>query len=288
LSRITHGDRVVYPETGTTKRNVAEYYLKVADRILPHLQDRPVSFVRAPEGLGHETFFQRHPLPGMKRGIGRVPDPAKSNEDYLVINDVEGLITAAQFGVIEMHGWGARASDLEHMDRAVFDLDPDEAVPFPRVRDAALQLRDLLSGIGLQSFPMATGGKGIHVIVPLDASQNWDMVGDFTAGLAKGLAAADPENFVGVMSKARRKGKIYIDWVRNRRSATAILPYSLRARPKPTIAMPLSWDDLKTLKSAAAFQYGGALSEDEAWPGFFKIRQNIPSSALDYVKRNLM
>lgn len=287
LARITHGDRVMYPETGTTKLEIAEYYMRLAPLILPHLENRPVSFVRAPEGLGQETFFQRHPLPGMKRGIARVPDPKNSHEDYLLITGVDGLITAAQFSVIEFHGWGAKAPGMDRLDRVIFDLDPDDAVPFARVRDAAQQVRDVLEGVGLKSFPMISGGKGIHVIAPLDETQGWEAVGDFAIGIARGLAASDPENFIATQSKALRRGKIYIDWVRNRRTATAILPWSLRARPKPTIATPVTWKKLDTITTASSFTAQNLKKIADPWPEFFDIKQCIPEAALQFLNTKI-
>ncbi|MBC8048639.1 MAG: DNA ligase D [Chitinophagales bacterium] len=280
--RLTHPERVIFSETGLTKGGMADYYAAVANRILPHLRDRPVSFVRAPDGLASETFFQRHALSGMKRGIGRVPDPAKEHADYLTIKSAEGLMTAAQFSVIEFHGWGAVTPDLDAPDRAVFDLDPDEAIPFSAVRDAAFQVRDLLNSIGLESFAMATGGKGVHVIAPLDRTQDWEAVGDFTSGIARGLASTEPLKYVAIATKARRKGRIYIDWLRNKRSATAIVPWSLRARAQATVAAPVSWDELKHLKSPALSQ-AEVERRDDPWQDFFSVKQRLPAGALSFL-----
>jgi bifunctional non-homologous end joining protein LigD len=284
LTRITHPERVMFPETGMTKRQVAEYYLRVAPLILPHLEGRPVSFVRAPEGIGEETFFQRHVLPGMKRGIVRVPDPRGDHKDYLAIDGEEGLITAAQFGVIEFHGWGARLPDLNAPDRVVFDLDPDEGLPFSAVRDAAFDLRKILGVMELQSFPMATGGKGVHVIVPLGRKQGWDEVEAFASGVARGLAATAPDRYVATMSKAKRTGKIFVDWLRNQRSATAILPWSLRARARSTIAAPVTWAALKMLNAANGHTALAFKPGKTPWPEFFKLDQSISPAALKYLR----
>jgi bifunctional non-homologous end joining protein LigD len=287
LERITHGERVVYPKVGVTKAEVAAYYLTVADRLLPHLEDRPVSLVRAPEGLGSETFFQRHPLPGMTRGIKRVHDPRGGPRDYLLIDGVEGLMTAAQFGVLEIHGWGARVPRLDRVDRIIFDLDPDEDVTFEDVKAAALQVKKLLESVDLKSFALVSGGKGVHVVAPLDGTQDWDQIGDFTGGIARGLAEADPSRFLAVASKARRKGKIFVDWLRNRWTATAILPWSLRARPKATVAMPVSWKELEGIGGADSFPIANAPARRDPWRGFFTTSQSIPEAALKHLRRRI-
>jgi bifunctional non-homologous end joining protein LigD len=287
LQRITHGERVVYPEVGVTKAEVAAFYLTVSDRLLPHLADRPVSLVRAPEGLTSETFFQRHPLPGMTRGIKRVRDPRGGHRDYLLIDGVEGLMTAAQFGVLEFHGWGARVPRLDRVDRIILDLDPDEGVAFADVRAAAFEVKKLLEAVDLKTFALVSGGKGVHVVAPLDGTQNWDQIGDFTGGIARGLAEADPSRFLAVASKARRKGKIFVDWLRNRWTATAILPWSLRARPTATVAVPVSWKELETIESADHFTIVNAAARRDPWRGFFSTRQSIPEAALKHLRRRI-
>ncbi|HEX3215769.1 MAG TPA: DNA ligase D [Aestuariivirgaceae bacterium] len=287
LQRISSGERVVYPEVGVTKAEVAAFYLTVSDRLLPHLEDRPVSLVRAPEGLSGERFFQRHPLPGMTRGIKRVKDPRGGHPDYLIIEGVEGLMTAAQFGVLEFHGWGARVPHLDRVDRIIFDLDPDEGVDFADVRAAAFEVRKLLEAVDLKTFALISGGKGVHVVAPLDGTQNWDEIGDFTGGIARGLTQADPSRFLAVASKARRKGKIFVDWLRNRWTATAILPWSLRARPKATVAMPVSWKELETIESADVFTIANAAARRDPWRGFFATKQRISDAALRHLRRRV-
>ena len=280
---ISHGDRVVFPEAGITKLEIADYYDKVAALMMPHLEGRPVSFVRAPDSIAKETFFQRHAMPGMKSGIECIPDPEGKHADFVAITDAAGLRTAAQFGIIEFHGWGSRLPHLEHPDRMVFDLDPDEAVTFSVVRDAALQLRDMLKDLGLASFPMLSGGKGLHVVVPLDATQDWDTIGDFTKGMARGLAETDADHFVAVASKERRRGKIYIDWLRNKMTATAIMPWSLRARASASIAAPVTWEALPDFKSPAAFTTKDFPTKFP-WRNYFGLKQNIPDKAVDFLR----
>ena len=278
-ARLTHADRVLFPESVITKADLCDYYRRVADHLLPHLHDRPVSFVRAPDGVGAETFFQRHLLPGMKRGMSRVQDRVK-NRSYMKIDDADGLDTAAQFSVVELHGWGARLPNLEAPDRLVFDLDPDPSLPFEEVIKAALELRDVLAQVDLRSFVLASGGKGLHVVVPLVASQDWETIEAFASGFARSLARAAPQRYVAVMSKARRERRIFVDWLRNQRSATAILPWSPRARSSASVAMPLSWAELPKVKKADAFTLRDCGGRRDPWRSFFSIRQNIEPAML--------
>ncbi|MFN3892445.1 MAG: DNA ligase D [Beijerinckiaceae bacterium] len=283
LSRLTHPERVMFPQANVTKRDIANYLVKIAPRIMPHLERRPVSFVRAPEGLAGERFFQRHPLKGMSRGLAPVRD-GRNRRDYLQIESVEGLVTCAQFGVLEIHGWGARSDDIEKPDRIVFDLDPDEDLPFAQVKKAAIQVKDFLAAAGLKSFVMASGGKGLHVVAPLDAREEWPVVEAFCEAFAKRIAQDDPQRWVAVMTKARRKGKIFLDYLRNKRTATAIQPYSLRAKPEASIAMPLTWAQLPKVKSANQFRMKHALAlKADPWKGFFACKQRISSKTLELV-----
>lgn len=285
LSRLTNPDKAMYPEARVTKREIAEYFVKIAPRLMPHLEQRPVSLVRAPEGLAGARFFQRHPLRGMTRGLSTVAG-GRSKRDYLRIEDVDGLVTCAQFGVLEIHGWGARADALEKPDRLVFDLDPDEDLPFAEVKKAAVDVRDFLAAAGLESFPMASGGKGLHVVVPLAAHEDWPTIEAFCEGFARCIARENPERWVAVMTKARRKGKIFLDYLRNKRTATAIMPYSLRARPEASIAMPLSWRELPKLKAANQFRMTDALRRRaDPWKDFFTLRQRISRATLALVAK---
>jgi bifunctional non-homologous end joining protein LigD len=283
LERITHPDRVVFTEAGITKVDVAAYYLAVADRILPYLAKRPISFIRAPEGLGGEIFFQRHLLKGMSKGIQQVPDPGKEHADWVAIRDAEGLLTCAQFGIIELHGWGSTLPKLGAPDRVVFDLDPDPSVTFANVQAAALELRRLLGGIDLQSFPLLSGGKGIHVVVPLDRTQDWDTIADFASGMAQGLAETDPKRYVAVASKSKRRGRIYIDWLRNRMTATAIVPWSLRARQEASVAVPVTWREMQSARSATDFRIADAVRRRDPWKTFFATKQRIPKRLADFL-----
>ncbi len=279
---ITHPDRVVFPDDGVTKGEIAAYYDAVSDRILRHLNDRPLSIVRAPDTIA-ETFFQRHPLKGMARGVVEIPQ--HNDDSYMALDGALGLRTAAQFGAIELHGWMSRLDEIDNPDRMVFDLDPDEAMSFAEVKKAAREIAGHLEDIGLKSWPMISGGKGVHVVIPLDRSLPFDETEIFAEGIARGLAEEAPEKFVANMSKARRKGKIFVDWLRNKKSATAILPWSLRARKGATVAVPLTWDQLARVKSAAAFNIKTAPKRQDPWDDFFKTKQTIPKAALDFMKK---
>jgi bifunctional non-homologous end joining protein LigD len=255
-----------------TKGEIAAYYDAVAERMAPHLRDRPLSIVRAPETIT-ETFFQRHPLPGMKTGI--VPVESEG-ETYMALDGAVGLHTAAQFGAIELHGWMSTSADIDSPDRMVFDLDPDEDLDFSEVKRAATDIAKALRQMGLKSWPMISGGKGVHVVIPLDGSATYAETEPFAKGFAQALATHDPARFVATMSKQRRKGRIFVDWLRNKKTATAILPWSLRARPGAHVATPLSWDALAKVKSARAYDIRTALKLKDPWKGFFATPQSLP------------
>jgi bifunctional non-homologous end joining protein LigD len=207
--------------------------------------------------------------------------------DYLYVEDVAGIVAAAQIGALELHVWGAPNGELEHPDRLVFDLDPDESVPFAEVKAAAGDLRSVLAAGGLQSFPMITGGKGIHVIAPLAGRNDWEEVKSFAAGFARGFAGRDPDRFIATASKAKRKGRTFIDWLRNERGATAILPYSPRARKGAPVAVPVGWGELSRLETAAAFDTVAVLkrlksAKGDPWPGYRK-KQHIGKATIEAV-----
>ena len=273
---VTHAERVVYPDCGVTKGEIAAYYSAVADRMAPHLKQRPVSIVRAPENIA-ETFFQRHPLRGMETGVAPIEVGA---ETYMALEGALGLATAAQFGAIELHGWMSRVDAIDRPDRMVFDLDPDEGLPFAEVVRAAQDISRALRELGLKTWPLLSGGKGVHVVLPLDGSAEYEETEAFAKGFAQALAAHEPQRFVATMSKQRRKGRIFVDWLRNKKSSTAILPWSLRARPGAHVATPVSWDELAKIKSAAAFDIHSALKRKDPWRGFFSSSQRLPGGAL--------
>ena len=253
--RVSSTDRVVFETAGLTKGDVARHYERVADRMLAHLADRPLSLLRCPDGIDGDCFFQKHAGKGFPDGIRTLPIEEKGGEteDYMYVNSPEGLIGAAQMGTIEFHVWGARRDRLERPDRMVFDLDPDENLGFDAVKHAAARVREGLDACGLPSVPMVTGGKGVHVIVPLRRISEWDSVRYFARTFAAILARRDPERFTDTMSKSKRKGRVFIDWLRNERGATAVAPYSLRARPGAAVAVPLDWAELEELDRPDGF-----------------------------------
>lgn len=254
--KITHPERVVFPKDGITKGNLADYYREMAPLLLAGMAERPLSLVRCPDGIGGKCFFQKHGAGNLGKQIGSVSILEKNGEreNYLCLEDAHGLIECVQMGAIEFHGWGSHAGNLEQPDRLVFDLDPDEALGFPEVRKAAQDVKRHLADIGLTSFAMLSGGKGVHVIAPVRPEQDWDAVSDFTHRFALALATAEPDRFVATMSKAKRKGRIFIDWLRNQRGSTAIMPYSVRARDGAPVATPVTWRELDEFDSAAAFR----------------------------------
>ena len=252
---ITHPEREMFPGEAITKGDLADYYRQMAPLILATMAGRPLSLVRCPDGIGGKCFFQKHGAGNLGQQVGsvRITEKDGGNEDYLCLTDARGLIECVQMGAIEFHAWGSHARHLEQPDRLVFDLDPDAALDFADLRKAAQDLKRHLADIGLTSFAMLSGGKGVHVIVPIKAGPEWEEVADFTHRFALALAANEPERFVATMSKAKRKGRIFIDWLRNQRGSTAIMPYSVRARTGGPVAAPISWAELDDFDSAAAF-----------------------------------
>ncbi|WP_423141448.1 DNA ligase D [Parablastomonas sp. CN1-191] len=258
--KISNPDRVIFPETGQTKGDLAAWYEAIAPLMLPFAAGRPVSLVRCPQGRGKQCFFQKHDSGAFGKAVRQVAITEKDggSEDYIYVTDAEGLVTCVQMGTIEFHGWGSKAEAVEKPDRMIFDLDPDEGLDFADVKSAATHIRDRLSDLGLVSFAMLSGGKGVHVIVPLTPGHDWDTHKDFARRFAEALSLAEPDRFIATMSKAKRKGKIFIDWLRNQRGATAVLPYSARAREGAPVAVPIAWDELGGLKDAHPFSIADA------------------------------
>ena len=287
--RLTHPDKVLFAEAGITKADLAEYLVAVSGRMLPHVSGRPLSLVRCPDGTAKECFFQKHTTKGMPPALKSVPVEEGDGEvaEYLMIDSAAGLVGAAQIGGLEIHLWGSHWKALERPDRMVFDLDPDGGVTFADVREAARDVRKLLEAANLESFALVTGGKGIHVVVPLDASQGWDEIKAFAKGVAIKLALNEPDRFVATMSKAKRKGRIFIDWLRNERGSTAIAPYSPRAKPIASVATPVSWTELSRVEAANAFTIPTGLrrlrqAKSDPWKGYFSVRQSIGRKAAQF------
>ncbi|SEJ97758.1 ATP-dependent DNA ligase LigD phosphoesterase module /ATP-dependent DNA ligase LigD polymerase module [Sphingobium sp. AP50] len=258
--KISNRERVIFPEGKHTKGQLADYYEAVAEIMLPWSGSRPISLVRCPQGRDKKCFFQKHDAGSFGDEVKHVAIREKDGHDepYLFVDTPAGLLTCVQMGTIEFHGWGARIEDVEKADRLVFDLDPDEGLEFKDVVSAALHLQDVLGQMGLATFPMVTGGKGVHVIAPLTPTAEWPVVKDFAHRFAMALAQADPDRFTAALAKAKRTGRIFIDYLRNQRGATAVMPYSARSRPFAPIAVPLSWEELRDLDSPAHWHIGDA------------------------------
>jgi len=250
---VTSRDRVLFDESDVTKGDLADYYAAVSGIMLPFAGRRPISLVRCPQGRSRACFFQKHDAGSFGDAVHQVPIREKdgSTEDYLYVDDADGLVACVQMGTIEFHGWGSSVAALEKPDRLVFDLDPDEGLAFSDTKSAAEHLKTQLAELGLVSFPLLSGGKGVHVVVPLTPDAEWPAVKDFADRFARALAGAEPDRFVATMAKARRKGRIFIDWLRNQRGATAVMPYSARARAGAPVAAPVSWTELRDIDTAA-------------------------------------
>ncbi len=288
--RLTHPDRVLFPSQGLSKRGLAAYYEAVADLMLPHVAKRPLSLVRCPAGSEKNCFFQKHDTGGFPEAIGRMPitEASGSSKSYFYVSDVAGLVAGVQMGVLEFHVWGSRIEQIERPDRLVFDLDPDVGLTFDHVRAAALDVRDRLAALGLRSFPLLTGVKGIHVVAPLTRRTEWPQVKAFAKGFAATLAAEAPGRYVANMAKAKRKGVLFIDYLRNERGATAIAPYSTRARDNAPVATPVAWDELGSIAAANGVTMNAMLervrSVGDPWTGYFAVAQSITKKMLRAVE----
>lgn len=258
---ISNAQRILFPECQITKGQLADYYAAVAPIMLPWVASRPISLVRCPQGRSKKCFFQKHDAGSFGEAVRHVAIEEKDGETepYLYIDTPEGLMTCVQMGTIEFHGWGARIEDVEKADRLVFDLDPDVGLDFEAVRSAAFRFRDILATIGLETFPMVTGGKGVHVIAPLTPEAEWPEVKDFARRLAIAVAQAEPAKFTAALPKAQRKGRIFVDYLRNQRGATAVMPYSVRSREGAPVAAPVTWKEMEAIASPARFHVGDQL-----------------------------
>ncbi|HEV2275100.1 MAG TPA: DNA ligase D [Acidobacteriaceae bacterium] len=246
--RLTKPEKIMDQDSGLTKRDLAAFYLGVADAMLPYVSGRPLSLLRCPDGSGKPCFFQKHIGPGLPEGVGEVevPNPKTGDaEQYVSISGARGLAGLAQMGVLEVHPWGSRNEDLEHPDQVIFDLDPDPELAWPVLAAAAFTLRDGLKQIGLEPFVKSTGGKGLHVAAPIEPEHLWEEIKSFAQAFARLVESSDPQLYLTRMTKSARKGKIYIDYLRNQRGATAVAPYSPRARSGAPVALPLSWNELR-------------------------------------------
>jgi bifunctional non-homologous end joining protein LigD len=286
--KVTHPDKVVDPETGVTKQALIDYYLAAAPLMLPHVTGRPLSLVRCPNGAGQKCFYQKQLGPGMPPGIGGVKIPnAKGNatETYITVEGEQSLAGLAQMNVLEVHPWGSTNADLEHPDRIIFDLDPDEAVSWPTLCDSALEVKERLRKLGLQSFVKTTGGKGLHVVAPIRPKLGWDKIKAFTHAFTLQMEQDNGQLYISKMTKAARKNKIFVDYLRNEREATAVAPYSSRARLGMAAALPLEWSELKSSKAprfliARFAEWSDRLRKDP-WKAMLSREQEIPAGLFE-------
>lgn len=253
--KISNRERVIFPDAKITKGDLADFYTRIAPAMLPWLSNRPVSLVRCPQGRAKHCFFQKHDAGSFGEHVHQVDVREKdgSVEPYLYVDDVDGILACVQMGTIEFHGWGSRVEDIEKADRVVFDLDPDEGLHFEQVKKAAADLKQHLADLGLTSWPLLSGGKGVHVVVPLNPQAEWPAVRSFAERFARALAQAEPERFTANLKKIERKGRIFIDYLRNQRGATAVLPYVARARPGAPVSAPVGWTELRDIETSQPF-----------------------------------
>jgi bifunctional non-homologous end joining protein LigD len=277
---ITHPDRVLFPETGVTKRDLASYIEAVSERMLPHVKGRPLMLLRCPEGRAGGCFFQKHPGISVPPAVRQITvRESKGNATYLAVTNSAGLVSLVQVGVIEVHIWGAREDRQDAPDRLVFDLDPDPSVPWARTIRAAVDLRDRLTSLGLVSFPKTTGGKGIHIVVPFRRGPSWEDVARIGSSVAASMIQENPGGFTATLSKARRHGRILIDTLRNRRGATWVAPYSPRAREGAPVSTPLSWDEVTPKLKPERFTVqtmASRLRQSDPWDAMEGTRQSLP------------
>jgi bifunctional non-homologous end joining protein LigD len=255
---ISSPDRVIFPELGLTKKDLADYYATIEPLIMVDCAGRPMTLIRFPSGRTGESFFQKHDKGTFGPAVKQIPIEEKDGhfEDYLYFEDIRGLLACVQMGTIEFHGWGSKVDKVEYPDRLVFDLDPDVGLDFGNVKEAALLLRELLKGLGLESWPLLSGGKGMHVVVPLDASKDWPTVKSFAERFSRAISEAEPRMFTANIRKEQRKGRIFLDWLRNQRGATAVMPYSARGREGAPVSAPVAWSELDDFDSGHHFSIG--------------------------------
>jgi len=286
--RVTHPERVLFEEMGLTKEALARYYESVAEWMLPELRERPLSLVRCPQGPGEGCFFQKNIDDKFSAEIERVPVDLGGGGVYAAANSIGAVVALVQMGVIELHVWGATTRDLARPDRLVLDLDPDVAVPWREVMAAAHATREKLEDLGLESFLKTSGGKGLHVVVPLARRHDWDEVKAFSRAVAEAMAADSPRLFLTKAMKKERAGKIFIDYLRNAEGATTVAAYSVRARPGAPVSTPLHWDELGGRMKPAQFHAGNVARRmkglrSDPWKAFRRSPQTLTAA----MKRSL-
>jgi bifunctional non-homologous end joining protein LigD len=277
--QVTRGSKVFYPEAKITKLDIAEYYSHVAKRMLPHIAGRPLMILRCPNGRDQDGFFQKNWNKTLPGSIKKVKVKNKNETNLLLsVDSAQGLIDLAQLGVLEIHTWGTHYDHIEHPDEFIFDIDPHENVSWERIEACAFLLRDELSHYGMKSYLKTTGGKGLHVVAPVLPKLDWNLGKDFCKAICEDVARRSPSEFLTKMTKSERKGRIFLDYLRNGRGSTAIAPYSPRARLDAPVAMPIDWAELKKGVRSDSFHLTDV--EDrltpafkDPWRDFFKTKQ---------------
>jgi bifunctional non-homologous end joining protein LigD len=281
IVKFTNLNKVLYPQLGITKKDLLSYYENVAELILPHIKNRPLTLVRCPHGAEAKCFYQKHYNESIPKSLKEVQiEDNKGREPYLYLNNIDGLFGIVQMGVLELHPWGSTIKSVEKPDRIIFDLDPAPDVSWQEVIKTANLLRQFLEQLGLVSFVKTTGGKGLHVVVPIRAALDWDDIKDFTKQIADLIVELNPNKYIATMSKAKRVGKVFIDYLRNSRGATSIAPYSTRAKANGSIAMPLYWDELTTKIHSDSFTLENINKrlkslKSDPWEDMLKTKQSI-------------
>lgn len=284
---LSSPSKILFPDIRGTKQDVWDYYSAVSDYLLPEIAGRPLSIIRCPAGTGRPCFFQKHHTAGLELVSSvKLKEESGTNAYYLVVEDVASLMELVQFNALEFHPWGSHATNPDVADRVVFDLDPGPGVPFSEVKQAAVDIRKRLEALELQSFLRASGGKGLHVVVPLNPGCDWDLTKRFAHGFANALSEAEPLRFLATASKRLRNKRIFVDYLRNGRGATAVASYSLRAREGAPVAMPLAWSELSKLQKANAFTINEVPAKlrrrrKDPWEGIEKLKQNLARWARD-------
>lgn len=277
---LTHPDRVLFRRPRITKQELAEFYRRMADFVLPGLVNRPLMLLRCPDGADGACFFQKHGGRGFPSAIHELNDRLEGQR-WMYVKDLEGLMALVQMSSLEYHVWGTTIDDLERADRLVMDLDPGAGVRWKAVIEAALMLQARLADLGLRSFVRTSGGKGLHVVIPVRPAAAWDSAHQFARGLAEEMARGQPQRFLAVATRSRRRGRVFIDYLRNARGSTAVCSYSLRNRPGAPLAAPLTWDELPRLRAPDQFRFDNiarrlANLDADPWAGIERLTQSLP------------
>jgi bifunctional non-homologous end joining protein LigD len=280
--KLTHPDRVYWPDVGLTKAGLADHYAEVWPLIAPHLIGRPLALLRCPDGIDGQQFFQKHAWKGMNPNILTPEDPGDPGEGLIAVGDLDGLLGLVQSAALEIHPWGSTLADIERPDRIVIDLDPGEGVGWAAMIEAAHEVRERVEAAGLAAFLKTSGGKGLHVVAPLKPKAEWPAVKAWCQALAKAMAADQPDRYVATIAKAKRTGKILVDYLRNQRGATAVAPWSTRARPGAAVSTPIAWEELGPAIGPAHFTVQNLPARLSAgadpWSDFYAAATPLPKA----------